>query len=132
MQGRGNAAIPVLQKLVADADSMGVRALSVQASIYLAQAQIAAKKLPAAGQELDRALNRADKLGLIIEQAHAHYLLGELATVSGKEKQFEFQFRDTVKLLESVSKEPGVGHLLDRSDLKGIYQDALKSYQGAP
>ncbi len=130
LQGRGNSAMPVLQKLAEESETIGLRALSVQASIYLAQAEIAAKKSQPAEQELDRALNRADKLGLIIEQAQAHYLLGELATVTGKEKQFGFQFRDTVKLLESVSKEPGVGHLLDRADLKGIYQDAVKSYQG--
>ena len=130
MQGRGSAAIPVLQKLVAETDSMGLKALSVQASVYLAQALIAANKPVPAQQELDRALNRADKLGLIIEQAQAHYLMGQLATVSGKEKQYGFQFRDTVKLLESVSKEPGVGHLLDRADIKGMYQDAVKSYQG--
>ena len=131
LQGRGSTAMPVLQKLVAESDSMGLKSLSVQASIYLAQAQIAARKLEPAQQELESALNRADKLGLIVEQAQAHYLLGELATVSGKEKQFGFQFRDTVKLLESISKEPGIGHLLDRADLKGIYQDAAKSYQGA-
>ncbi len=130
LQGRGNAAIPILQKLVEESDTIGLRALSVQASIYLAQAQLAARKLQPAEQELDRALNRADKLGLVIEQAQAHYLLGQLATVTNKEKQFGFQYRDTVKLLESVSKDPGVGQLLDRADLKGIYQDALKSYQG--
>ena len=50
--------------------------------------------------------------------------------MTGKEKQFGFQYRDTVKLLESISKDPGVGHLLDRADLKGIYQDAMKAYQG--
>ncbi len=130
MQGHGAAAIPALQKLGVETDAMGLKALSVQASIYLAEAQLAAKKLQPAEQELDRALNRADKLGLIIEQAQAHYLLGQLATVTGKEKQFGFQYRDTVKLLESVSKDPGVGRLLDRADLKGIYQDALKAYQG--
>ena len=130
LQGRGNSAIPVLQKLAEESDATGLKALSVQASIYLAQAELAARKLQPAEQELDRALNRADKLGLIIEQAQGHYLLGQLATVTGKEKQFGFQYRDTVKLLESVSKEPGVGHLLDRADLKGIYQDAVKSYQG--
>jgi len=131
MQGHGSVAIPLLQKLVAESDSMGLRALSVQASIYLAQAEIAANKTGPAQQELDRALNRADRLGLIVEQAKAHYLMGQLATVSGKEKQYGFQFRDTVKLLESISKDQGVGHLLDRSDLKGIYQDAQKSYQGS-
>jgi tetratricopeptide (TPR) repeat protein len=130
LQGRGNAATPVLQKLVEESDTIGLKALSVQASIYLGQTQLAARKLQPAEQELDRALNRADKLGLIIEQAQAHYLLGQLATVTGKEKQFGFQYRDTVKLLESVSKDPGVGHLLDRADLKGIYQDAVKAYQG--
>ncbi|MFZ0706086.1 MAG: tetratricopeptide repeat protein [Candidatus Korobacteraceae bacterium] len=130
LQGRGNTAIPILQKLVDETDNVGLKALSVQASIYLAQAQIAARKLQPAEQGLDHALNRADKLGLIVEQAQAHYLMGELATVSGKEKQLGFQFRDTVNLLESISKQPGVGHLLDRADLKGIYQDALKSYQG--
>jgi eukaryotic-like serine/threonine-protein kinase len=130
LQGKGNAAIPILQKLVDESDSMGLKALSVQASVYLAQAQIAANKPGPAQQELDRALNRADKLGLIIEQAQAHYLMGQLATVSGKEKQYSYQFRDTVKLLESISKEPGVGHLLDRADIKGMYQDAVKSYQG--
>jgi tetratricopeptide (TPR) repeat protein len=130
LQGRGAAAVPILQKLGEETDAMGLKALSVHASIYLAQAELVAKKLQPAEQELARALNRADKLGLVVEQAQAHYLLGQLATVTGKEKQFGFQYRDTVKLLESISKDPGVGHLLDRADLKGIYQDAVKAYQG--
>jgi tetratricopeptide (TPR) repeat protein len=130
LQGRGAVAIPILQKLGQETDAMGLKALSVQASIYLAQAELVARKLQPAEQELARALNRADKLGLVVEQAQAHYLLGQLATVTGKEKQFGFQYRDTVKLLESISKDPGVGHLLDRADLKGIYQDAMKAYQG--
>ena len=131
MQGRGGAAIPVLQKLVQESDSMGLKALSVQASVYLAQALVAANKTEPAQQELERAMNRADKLGLLIEEARAHYLLGELASVGGKTSQYVPQYREAVRLLESVSKEPGVGHLLDRADLKGIYQDAVKSYQGA-
>jgi len=130
LQGHGAAAIPILQRLGAETDAMGLKALSVQASVYLAQAELVAKRLQPAEQELARALNRADNLGLVVEQAQAHYLLGQLATVTGKEKQFGFQYRDTVKLLESISKEPGVGHLLDRADLKGIYQDAKKAYQG--
>jgi tetratricopeptide (TPR) repeat protein len=131
LQGHGGAAIPVLQKLVQEEDSMGLKALSVQSFIYLAQALTAANKKEPAQQELERALNRADKLGLIIEEARAHYLMGELASVSGKSTQYVPQYREAVRLLESVSKEPGVGHLLDRADLQGIYQDARKSYQGA-
>ncbi len=130
MQGHGGTASPVLQKLVAETDSMGLKALSVQASVYLAQAQITANKPGPAQQELDGALNRADKLGLIIEQAQAHYLLGKLADAAGQKAQSVAQYRQTVQLLETASKEPGVGHLLDRADLKSLYQDALKAYQG--
>ncbi len=130
LQGRGSAAIPTLQKLIDETDSMGLKALSVQASVYLAQAQIAANKAGPAQQELDRALNRADKLGLIIEQAQAHYLLGRLAGAGGQTAQSVAQYRQAVQLLETASKEQGIGHLLDRADLKDIYQDALKAYQG--
>jgi serine/threonine protein kinase/Tfp pilus assembly protein PilF len=131
MQGRGSSAVAVLQKLVQETDSIGLKALSVEASLYLAQSLIAANKPQPAQQELDRALNRADKLGLIIEQARAHYLMGELASVGAKTSQYVPQYREAVRLLESVSQQQGAGHLLDRSDLKGIYQDAMKSYQGA-
>jgi tetratricopeptide (TPR) repeat protein len=130
MQGRGGAAIPVLQNLVAETDSMGLKALSVQASVYLAEAMITANKTAPAQQELDRGLNRADKLGLVIEQARAHYLLGKLAGAAGQKTQSVAQYRQTVQLLEAASKEPGAGHLLDRADLKDVYGDALKAYQG--
>ena len=131
LQGHGTAALPVLQKLGQETDALGLRALSVQASIYLARAQLAANKIQPADQELARALNRADKLGLIIEKAQAHYLMGALATVTHKEKQLASEYRDTVNTLESISKQPGMEHLLDREDLKGIYQDALKvAFQG--
>jgi tetratricopeptide (TPR) repeat protein len=130
-QGHGKAAIPDLQKLVADADAIGLKALSVQASVTLAEALITADKIEPAQQEAARALNEATKLGLKVEQAQAHYWLGHLATVTNKEKQLGSEFRDAVNLLESVSKEQGAGHFLDRADIKPIYQEARTAYQGA-
>jgi len=35
-----------------------------------------------------------------------------------------------VRILETTSKETGAGRLLDRSDLKDVYQQAVKAYQG--
>ncbi len=131
VQNRSAAAIPVLKQLVEEADSLGLRALSVQSSIYLAQALIANKKMADAQQELDRAMNRAEKLGLLVEQARAHYLLGEVLSQGGKTKEYAPQYQEAVRILESISKENGVGRLLDRSDLKDVYRDAVKSYQGA-
>ncbi len=131
VQGRSAAAIPVLKKLVEESDTLGLKALSVQSSIYLAQALLAVKKPADAQQELDRAMNRAEKLGLLVEQARAHYLLGEVLSAGGKTKEYAPQFQEAVRILESISKENGAGRLLDRSDLKDVYHDAVKSYQGS-
>ncbi|MDR3749501.1 MAG: tetratricopeptide repeat protein [Acidobacteriota bacterium] len=131
VQGRSTAAIPALQKLVQESDASGLKALSVQASNYLAQALEATGKTDAARQELDRALNRAEKLGLLVEQARAHYLLAQAFDKTGKASQSTPQYREAVKLLESISKEDGASRLLERSDLKDIYHEATKSYQGA-
>lgn len=57
VQGHPGAAIPVLKKLVEGSDSLGLKALSVQVSIYLSQALLANGKLQEAQQELDRAVN---------------------------------------------------------------------------
>ena len=106
----------VLKKLVEESDSLGLKALSVQSSIYLAQALLATKKPADAQQELDRAMNRAEKLGLLVEQARAHYLLGEILSAGGKTKEYVPQYQEAVRILESISKETGAGRLLDRSD----------------
>jgi eukaryotic-like serine/threonine-protein kinase len=132
MQGHAAAAIPVLQKLVRDSDAVGLKALSVQASTYLAQAFYAANKPDAALQELDRALNRAEKMGLLVEQARAHYLMGRTLDKTGKRNQATPQFREAVRTLESISKQNGAARLLERADLKDIYREAAKSYHGAP
>src|ERR1017187_2067940 len=131
VQGRAAAAIPVLKKLQEDSESLGLQALSVQSSVYLAQALLAIKKPADAQQELERAMNRAEKLGLLVEQARAHYLMGEVLSAGGKTKEYVPQYQEAVRILESISKESGAGRLLDRSDLKDVYHDAVKSYQGA-
>jgi tetratricopeptide (TPR) repeat protein len=131
VQGRAASAIPVLKKLLEESESLGLQALSVQSSIYLAQALLANKNPGEAQQELDRAMNRAEKLGLLVEQARAHYLLGEVLSVGGKIKEYVPQYQEAVRILESISKENGASRLLDRSDLKDVYRDAVKSYQGA-
>ena len=129
VQNRSAAAIPVLKKLVDETETVGRRAESVQASIYLAEALIDTGKPQDAQQELDRALNRAEKLGLMIEQARAHYLMGEIYSKTGKTNQYAPQYQEAVRILEAISKQNGASRLLDRSDLKDMYREAVKSYQ---
>jgi tetratricopeptide (TPR) repeat protein len=129
-QNRAVAAVPVLKKMIEESDSLGLKAMSVQASVWLAQALIATNKPEEAQQELDRALNRAEKLGLRVEVARAHYLLGEIYSTTGRTREYAPQYQEAVRILQSISKEQGAGRLLDRSDLKNVYHEAMKSYQG--
>ncbi|MGB7553136.1 MAG: tetratricopeptide repeat protein, partial [Candidatus Korobacteraceae bacterium] len=129
-QGRFQVAAPVLKKLIQDADSMGLKAQSVEASVYLGEALLATNQVDAATRELDTALGRAEKLGLRVEQARAQFLLGSASAHSGKPQEAVSHYRQTVAIMESISKEEGATRVLERADLRDMYRDAAKSYQG--
>ena len=75
-------------------------------------------------------MGQAEKLGLRTEQARAQYFLGSALAASGKTKEAVPHYREAVRILESISKEDGAARVLDRSDLKDIYREAAKGYQG--
>jgi len=129
-QGRQEAAIAALKKLGQDADSIGLRAQSVDASIYLGQALLASKHAAAARDELDNAVGRAEKLGLRVQQGRAQYYLGKALASQGKAAEAVPHYREAVKILESISQESGAGRVLERSDLKDVYRAAMSGYQG--
>ncbi len=128
--GHAPAVIPVLKKLAEDADELGLKALSVQCSVYLAQADIAAKNSAAAQQELGLTLARAENLGLRVLQAQTQYLQASLLAKSGKASEATINYRGVVRILDGIGKEDNSSKVLDRADLKGIYsasQEALQS-----
>ena len=130
IQGRGSNIAP-LKKLAQDADSLGLKAMSVECSVNLGAAMIEAKDYNGAHQQLDLSLARAEKLGLRILQAKAHYLLASLLVKSGQGKEATPHYREVVRILEGISKEDGSGRVLERADLQGVYRDSVKSFQGA-
>jgi eukaryotic-like serine/threonine-protein kinase len=129
-QGHAQAAIPVLKKVQQDADTMGLKADSVRAAIYLGEALLDSKQPEAAREVLDSAVGRTEKLGMQVEQARAQYFQGAALAAVGKTKEAVPHYRAAVQLLESISKEEGAARVLERSDLKDIYREAAKGYQG--
>jgi tetratricopeptide (TPR) repeat protein len=127
VQGRSASAIPVLKKQEAEFDSLGLKAASVKSLIYLAEALLATRRPTEAQQELARTIKLAEKLGLLVEQARAHYLMGQALDKSGKSDQVTPHYREAVRILESLSKEDGASHILERADLKDIYSAAKSS-----
>jgi tetratricopeptide (TPR) repeat protein len=127
VQNQSASTITVLKKVVEESDSLGLKALSIRASIYLAQALVGMKKPVEAQKVLDRALDGAEKLNLLIEKARAHYFVGEVLQHVGRPpKEYEAHYHEAVKILDAISKEPGSTHLLARSDLRDLYRNAVQ------
>jgi Tfp pilus assembly protein PilF len=91
----------------------------------MAEAMMQSHDNSQARQELGRALQLADKLGQQPLSARAHYLLAVLAKDSGDNNEAQDHFREVIRLLDAMKKDPGAEKLLQRSDFKSIY-DAAK------
>jgi tetratricopeptide (TPR) repeat protein len=128
--GHDATVIPVLKKLAQDADTRGLKSVSVECSVYMAEALIAGKNYSAARQQLDLALARAEKLGLRVLEAKAQYLIASLLVQSGKQNEATPHYREVVRILESISKEDNSARVLERADLQRLYRDSMKSFQG--
>lgn len=118
--GHAAAVIPVVKKLAQDADGLGMKAESVECSVYLAQALLATKNDAAAEQALTLAQARAENLGLRILQAKADALQAALAAKAGKTAEAERNQLEVKRILDAVSKEDGAGKVLERADLKQL------------
>lgn len=113
-----------LRQLVTQADAAGRKYLSVLCSVALAEATVATKPDPRIRQQLDQLLGKSEKLGVRMESAKIHYLLGTSLRAAGDAAAAAGQYKQTVTILDDIKREPGAEHLLERSDLKAIYEDS--------
>jgi serine/threonine protein kinase/tetratricopeptide (TPR) repeat protein len=121
---RGSSAIPTLRTLMQQADEAGLKYSSVECELMLAEAMLQVHDATHARQELDRALLRADKLGQQELSAQAHYLLGTIARDGKDSAETKDNFRSMVNTLDTMKKDPGAENLLQRADMKRMYEDA--------
>ena len=121
---RTQEAISSLQPLIQKAENLGLKHISVECSVSLAEAMMQGRDRDKARQELQRALLRADKLGLQPLSARAHYLLALMAQSSGNSSEAQDNFRETLRLLDTMKKDPGAEKLIQRADMKAMYDAA--------
>ena len=124
-------AISSLRQLVPQADSLGLKYTSVESSIFIAEAMMQSKDRSSARQGLERALLLSDKLGMQPLSARAHYLLAVIARESGNGSDAQDHAREALRLLDAMKKDPGAEKLLQRSDLKSIYDESTRGAQTA-
>ena len=121
---RGSAAIQKLRTLVQQADEASLKYSSVECSVFMAEAMMQERDLAHARQNLQSALLRSDKLGQPALSAHARYLMGTLARDARDKVEARDSFRWVVNTLDTMQKDPGAEHLLQRTDMKLMYDDS--------
>jgi tetratricopeptide (TPR) repeat protein len=123
-QKKGTAVIPTLRTLTQEADEAGLKYSAVECSVYLAEAMVAGHDSTHARQELGRALLLSDKLGQQALSARAHYLLGTIARDAKENAEARDHFRWVITTLDTMKKDQGAENLLQRADMKQMYEDA--------
>ena len=120
-QGRFQSAANSLGKLSEDADRMGLKYVSVECSIYHADALMNLKSYEPARKELESALDKSEKLGLKALLGQSHYLLARDLELSGKAGDAPEHYRQARKILDEIKNEAKTDGIVKRSDLSPIY-----------
>lgn len=130
-EGNSRDAIKVLRGLAAEADTSGLKYFSLECSVYLAKALISVKDYSLAKQELAGTLDKSDKLGARMLLIKSHFLLADVFRLTGNSPEASSHYREAVRLLDEISKEPGADKVIERTDLKPIYQESTRWLQAA-
>jgi eukaryotic-like serine/threonine-protein kinase len=123
---RSAEAMTALKPVLARADDLGLKYISVECSIFMAEAMIERRNFSGARDQLKRALLRSEQLGMQPLSVRAHYLLAGTAQDAAAAGEAQQDYREVVRLLEGMKKDPGAEHLLERADLKTIYQHSTQ------
>ncbi|HZW92193.1 MAG TPA: tetratricopeptide repeat protein [Candidatus Eremiobacteraceae bacterium] len=120
-QGRFPSAASLLSKLSEESDSLGLKYVSVECSIYHAEALMNLKSYEPARRELEGALSKSEKLGLKALLAQSHYLLARDLELAGKAADAPEHYKQARKILDEIQKDAKTDSIVKRSDLSPIY-----------
>jgi serine/threonine protein kinase/tetratricopeptide (TPR) repeat protein len=126
---RGRAAIAPLKALVQDADAVGLKHISTEGALALAEALLNARQYPAAKKELETSLRTSEKLGLQALLARSHFLLGRTLDLSGSgSAEAAPHYAAARRILETIHQESGSDDILKRQDLISIASQSAEKH----
>jgi eukaryotic-like serine/threonine-protein kinase len=120
-QGRFQSAASLLSKLSEDSDSLGLKYVSVECSLYHAEALMNLKSYEPARKELESVLSRSEKLGAKALLAQSHYLLARDLELGGRAADAPEHYTQARKILDEIQKDARTDSIVKRSDLSPIY-----------
>jgi len=107
-------------------EKVGSKYLSIECSTYVSEALIRSKDYTNARQRLELDLAQSEKLGLRMQTARIHYLLGTLLRLNGNAREAAPHYTITLRLLSDIQKGSGAEHIIDRPDLHDIYAESAR------
>ena len=113
-----------LKLLTQEADSMGLKYVSVECAIYMAQASIGMKNYGAAKSALEAALNTSEKLGMQGLLAQSHFQMARALELSGSAVEAKQHYKQASQIAASIQKEAHADTITKRSDLSPIFAHA--------
>ena len=115
-----------LGELEREAEQAGLKNLAIECTIFRAQVHIGAAQQAAARQQLESLVGRAEALGMRLETAQAHYLLGTVLEAQKDAGEARRHYAVAQRLFEQIRGEEGGASVLKRADLAGVYNDAVR------
>ena len=110
-----------LKSLAQEADSVGLKYLSTEATLTLAESLLNDRQAGAARKEIDKALKISEKLGLQAFLARSHYLLARtMEADKGNAADAASHYATARRTLEAIRQESGTDGILKRADLSAI------------
>jgi eukaryotic-like serine/threonine-protein kinase len=127
-EGRSPAAIGELRSAIKEAESLHLKYYWLRSSVDLSEAMIKTKDYSHARQLLETILSAGEKLGIRLETARIHCLLGDALRLGGNgnnhNNDANRQYQSALGIFEELQKDPGAERILDRSDLRTMYAEA--------
>jgi serine/threonine protein kinase/tetratricopeptide (TPR) repeat protein len=125
-EGRASSAVGDLRTISQEADRQGMKYLALVSSVDLAAAMVNSKDYAHAREVLDQALNTSEKLGVRLQTALVHYQLGNLLKQKGDSAGAAAEYRQAANMLDEIKKEQGAEKVLQRADLKPVYEQSTQ------
>ena len=124
------AAAARLASLAQEADSRGLKSLSVECLVRRAETLRELGDQTNALREAERALARSEALGLKVPLARVHYLKASVLRAKG-DPAARREYAAAVRVFEEVKRDSGNENVFKRADLATMYAEAVKAAQGS-
>jgi len=122
--GQPQAVIKKIKSIADETQTLGLKYLSIECSIYEADAKMRLKDYAGAQEQLERADLQSENLGLRPLRLLTQFSLAKVSRQKGDLAEATSHYRQVLTLLDTLRKEPGADKIMERADFKAMYAES--------